>query len=71
MKLNRNINEASGSCWSSYRTEIPINEDTHMALMEIINLARRIVNKERVTMPLMDWWEFNELNFWINEFKPS
>lgn len=40
-----------------------------MALTEIINLAKRIVNKERVTMPLMDWWEFSELNFWINEFK--
>ncbi len=42
-----------------------------MALTEIINLARSIVNKERVTMPLMEWWEFNELNFWINEFTAS
>ncbi len=40
-----------------------------MALTEIINLARRIVNKERVTMPVMEWWEFNELTFWIGEFK--
>lgn len=40
-----------------------------MALTEIINLASRIVNKERVRLPPMKWWEFNELNFWIDEFK--
>ena len=41
---------------------------SHMALTEIISLASRIVKKERVTMPLMEWWELNELNFWIQEF---
>ncbi|NDO80926.1 hypothetical protein CJP72_09145 [Citrobacter sp. NCU1] len=32
---------------------------------DIIELAKKIVKGERVTIPAMEWWQFEELNWWI------
>lgn len=37
-----------------------------MSVEEIVTLAAKIVNREKVTMPALESWELGELFWWIH-----